>query len=725
MMCRILLLLVVFGTGNSSNNTFQILIVISNSSQFDTSVILPTVDLAISSINASSVLNGFTLCYSTVLDSRCNRELTEQLLTEHLTSSSPQPIAVIGCGCSNATEGVANISLLQNIPVVSYSSPSAILSNTTLYPSLFRTIPSLTQICDALVTFIQLFNWNQVLLITEEISFQSEEFSDFLTLNNIKLKKHSLLEYGVDKRIFSSSNRIFILDAYSTKAWEVLCQAYNEKKHYPSYAWIIINNFINDDWWNLDDESINCTRHQIKSVLNYSIIIMSQPEQYLSDYNNKNSTEFNSKISMYAYDAVWSIAWAINSTINNHKWTNRLTETFRTLSFTGVSGMISWDNNNDREDTVITFNQLLYKDDIPQERTIAVYQEENLTVFNETYSIWPLGIPSDGIPVIVIDPIHPAVFGIAICFTIMGLIWVTVCLIFNIVYRNTKIIRLTSPKLNLLLMFGAISVYISIVFYSVSTTDEETVNIICPIQVPLATILGYDVCVSVSAVKMWRIYYIFKNPRPNKKVPQDSHLLLIVVLLVAIDAIPEIILLTVDAVIYSPTILKQQKDDYFNSTTGETLTYYFWDCRNSPYSTVFSALTITHKIVIHIATVFFAFQTRKIKITVLNEYKYNVAYAYCAAFVTFIVLVAVFIVARNQTLYAFFYSSILFVGCTVFLALTFVPKMIALKRDPKGEKIFDDPQNTQATSKENERSISTKSSTVVRSESVPNESIQE
>ena len=51
--------------------------------------------------------------------------------------------------------------------------------------------------------------------------------------------------------------------------------------------------------------------------------------------------------------------------------------------------------------------------------------------------------------------------------------------------------------------------------------------------------------------------------------------------------------------------------------------------------------------------------------------------------------------------------------------------MIALKRDPKGEKIFDDLQNTQAMSKENERTISTKSSTVPRSESVPNESIQE
>ena len=51
--------------------------------------------------------------------------------------------------------------------------------------------------------------------------------------------------------------------------------------------------------------------------------------------------------------------------------------------------------------------------------------------------------------------------------------------------------------------------------------------------------------------------------------------------------------------------------------------------------------------------------------------------------------------------------------------------MIALKRDPKGEKIFDDPQDAQAISKEKERSISTKSSTALRSESVPNESIQE
>ena len=86
MVCRILLLLVVFGTGNSSNNTFQILIVMSNSSQFDTSVILPTVDLAISSINASSVLNGSTLCYSTVLDSRVSmKPLHDSILFHYIT----------------------------------------------------------------------------------------------------------------------------------------------------------------------------------------------------------------------------------------------------------------------------------------------------------------------------------------------------------------------------------------------------------------------------------------------------------------------------------------------------------------------------------------------------------------------------------------------------------------------------------------------------------------
>ena len=68
------------------NNTFQILIVMSNSSQFDTSVILPTVDLAISSINASSVLNGSTLCYSTVLDSRVSmKPLHDSILFHYIT----------------------------------------------------------------------------------------------------------------------------------------------------------------------------------------------------------------------------------------------------------------------------------------------------------------------------------------------------------------------------------------------------------------------------------------------------------------------------------------------------------------------------------------------------------------------------------------------------------------------------------------------------------------
>ena len=49
-----------------------------------------------------------------------------------------------------------------------------------------------------------------------------------------------------------------------------------------------------------------------------------------------------------------------------------------------------------------------------------------------------MGIPSDGIPVIVIEPIHPAAFGAAIGIATVGFIWAIVCLIFNIVYRKTK-----------------------------------------------------------------------------------------------------------------------------------------------------------------------------------------------------------------------------------------------------------------------------------------------
>ena len=115
-------------------------------------------------------------------------------------------------------------------------------------------------------------------------------------------------------------------------------QAYWSSKYYPGYAWIIVDNFAQSDWWNVNNvsgrELTNCTQSQFETVLNYSIIVTPLP----ADYNEENSadtkvvcsnclsTRYQTSCSFicsvlqcwqffaYAYDAVGSLAMALNRT---------------------------------------------------------------------------------------------------------------------------------------------------------------------------------------------------------------------------------------------------------------------------------------------------------------------------------------------------------------------------------------------------------------------------
>ena len=57
-------------TVSYGSSTYKILVLTSSSSMFNTSGVLPAVDLALSLINSSLLLNESTLSYSTVLDSQ-------------------------------------------------------------------------------------------------------------------------------------------------------------------------------------------------------------------------------------------------------------------------------------------------------------------------------------------------------------------------------------------------------------------------------------------------------------------------------------------------------------------------------------------------------------------------------------------------------------------------------------------------------------------------------
>ena len=74
---------------------------------------------------------------------------------------------------------------------VSCSSQSAKLSNTSLYPSLFRTVPAFQGIQNVLHEFIIYYNWTQVFIFSQDINFNTQvTLSTLITISFLCIHVH-------------------------------------------------------------------------------------------------------------------------------------------------------------------------------------------------------------------------------------------------------------------------------------------------------------------------------------------------------------------------------------------------------------------------------------------------------------------------------------------------------------------------------------------------------
>ena len=133
-----------------------------------------------------------TTCIRPYVHAQCDYDHSVKVLQSALGEAPPSVVAVIGCGCSTATEAVADIPQLSSMPVVrspilhlgtsaryscwsrtlqiSYASSSTSLNNGNKYRNVFRTIPDSRDTVAGLVAFVDYFRWKQVMVITQEIS---------------------------------------------------------------------------------------------------------------------------------------------------------------------------------------------------------------------------------------------------------------------------------------------------------------------------------------------------------------------------------------------------------------------------------------------------------------------------------------------------------------------------------------------------------------------------
>ena len=78
---------------------------------------------------------------------------------------------------------------------------------------------------------------------------------------------------------------------------------------------------------------------------------------------------------------------------------------------------------------------------------------------------------------------------------------------------------------------------------------------------------------------------------------------------------------------------------------------------------------------LRISALFFAFQTRKVKVKGLNDAKYIAPTVYVVGIIVFILLLTTFTLPKYVTVYATVYGTCLWISATAVLGILFIPKV--------------------------------------------------
>jgi gamma-aminobutyric acid type B receptor len=183
---------------------------------------------------------------------------------------------------------------------------------------------------------------------------------------------------------------------------------------------------------------------------------------------------------------------------------------------------------------------------------------------------------------------------------------------------------------------------------------------------------------------MWRIYYIFHNPSPNKKIISDYHL----IGLICCITVPIIVLLVIGfAIPYSRPDAVSTIDDEHPAEFDERSVYqehFIYRCYISEYSIIWLCLLFLYLGILQVIALVMAVQTRKVRIKILNDSKEVAAIIY----ITSIILIGVVIIMFSLSNFLNTQEALLnmgfILGSFVILAIIFIPKFVRVYKEVKG-----------------------------------------
>ncbi|XP_077862210.1 gamma-aminobutyric acid type B receptor subunit 2-like [Saccoglossus kowalevskii] len=506
---------------------------------------------------------------------------------------------------------------------------------------------------------------------------------------------------AIDMAIVDVNNRSDILTDYElTWDWRDT-KAYKQGMYGSSYAWFIPG-FYSEGWWKTKDPNVDCTSNELRIAMQSAIETVQDAKRYdnvtsingetFAEYEERyhhviNSTPAYSEIIPHmwhslGYDAVWSVALALNASIddvalmkmNDTPGTSRdkrlddftytdnemaaiFRKSFQNVSFQGTSGKVCFDKNQDRIGRV------------------GISQ------------IWggepPLDEQSWSYKVVTVGK---ALFVTAYILSSIGIAAAVVFLGFNIKYRNHGLIKMSSPRMNNIIVFGSMLVYMSIVSMGLLNAPFyipiHMRSISCVVSKWLICI-GFTLSFGSMFAKTWRVHRIFTTLKARTLVMKDIGLITFVCILCVVD----VVVLTTWQIVDPYLAFLEDMHDFMSDDTITKTLYQRYSC-TSQFEWYWTGSICGIKGLLLLFGCFLAFETRNVQVEGLNDSR-QISISVYNIMVSSIVVISLSFALKSDPFLGFAFVMFPIWICTsMTLSMMFIPKVDASQCINVHDKIY-------------------------------------
>ncbi|XP_064600252.1 gamma-aminobutyric acid type B receptor subunit 2-like [Liolophura sinensis] len=673
--------------------------------------------------NNTDVLADYELVLDMV-DDQGNPGLAMKGLFEYI-SEGPNRLMIIGPAKSEPTNAIAQVAHMWNLMSLIYSARSSDINNRAVYNSTYVVNPIDKSLNPVRLAIMKGFSWTKVATITlstEAFSSQMSDFHQVMKNNNITVVTSSVLTENSNAYIAQHIEtlkqfdaRIIVANINDLYVRQVFCEAYLRGLTGRNYVWILMNWAATPGWpdsidttWGTPPES-RCNTEQLHEAadgyLGLSQQFLSTSEEPTiagmtpKEIADRSDRLFSSLVPggqlphnhPHAYDAAWAIALALNYSIERLVPLGKRLEDFtysdfamgqifreglEEIQFAGASGPVAFRPDGSR--VGITFiNQ--WRDRQMVEVGLFDEIQYELKWYPDSGIIWPGGkVPKDSfIRRYEQQELPTWLQWMFITIACAGIILTLSLLVFNIRFRNEKVIKMSSPNLNNLILTGGMLMYVVVLIASLDTKylSMDAFTFFCNLRMWLVT-LAFTVAFGSMFSKTWRVHQLFTNKSLERKVIKDSRLFIFVGLMTICDLIVLGIWIAVDTLKGEKVILPEIKD----SKDDDVIIVPEYTRCHSESALWFQIAIYSYKGLLLLLGSFLAWETRQVTVPGLNDSKtigmsvYNVTVLCAFAVPIGHVLTDVQYVIRYALL------SALIVFCTTSsLALVFYPKIMMKK----------------------------------------------